>query len=246
MSDERRAFQRLNLTQPDDGAFGGVPLRIVEVSARGVLALTDAPLQPGARGVVRFRWRGQSVEAGAAVVWCEEGRAGFRLDEVPELLRHLLEESVTELLKAQKTEGSAPNIVDDARFPRRRRLRHLHPRRRRLDAPHLATPRPAVERLHHHAVRTARAHRAPLPHLRARRRRDAPPHAPLRGAERHSPATDPMSTAGTTLPLSARVVPRSRIARPFAPIIDVSTPEPCAGAGCATSSPPSAMTRTRK
>ncbi len=117
MSDERRAFQRLNLTQPVDGAFGGVPLRIVEVSARGVLASTDEPLQRGARGVVRFQWRGENVEAGAAVVWCEEGRAGFRLDEVPELLRHLLEESVTELLKAQKTEGSAPNIVDDARFP---------------------------------------------------------------------------------------------------------------------------------
>jgi hypothetical protein len=118
VSDERRAFQRLNLTQPVDGAFGGVPLRIVEVSARGVLALTDRQFQPGARGLVRFQWRGENVEAGAAVVWCEEGRAGFRLDEVPEILRHLLEESVTELLKAQKTEGSAPNIVDDdVRFP---------------------------------------------------------------------------------------------------------------------------------
>lgn len=110
MSDERRAFQRLNLTEPVDGAFGGVPLRIVEVSARGVLASTDAPLQPGARGVVRFQWRGETVEAGAAVVWCEEGRAGFRLDEVPVVLRRLLEESVTELLRAQKTEGDAPNI----------------------------------------------------------------------------------------------------------------------------------------
>ena len=117
MIDERRAFQRLNLTRPVDGVFGGVPLRIVEVSARGVLASTDEPLQRGARGIVRFQWRGETVEAGAAVAWCEEARAGFRFDEVPELLRRLLEESVTELLKAQKTEGSAPNIVCSVPLP---------------------------------------------------------------------------------------------------------------------------------
>ena len=115
MIDERRAFQRLNLTRPVDGAFGGVPLHIVEVSARGVLASTDEPLQRGARGIVRFQWRGETVEAGAAVVWCEEGRAGFRFDEVPELLRRLLEESVTELLKAQEANAGgdrAANVID--------------------------------------------------------------------------------------------------------------------------------------
>jgi len=117
MSDERRAFQRLNLTSPVDGAFGGVPLRIVDVSARGVLATTAAQLEPGARGLIRFHWRGEDVEAGAAVVWCEEGRAGFRLDEVPEVLRTLLEASVTELLRAQETEGRAPHIVDEGDFP---------------------------------------------------------------------------------------------------------------------------------
>lgn len=117
MSDERRAFQRLNLTRPVDGAFGGVPLRIVEVSARGVLALTDAELRPGARGLVRFRWRGEEVDAGAAVVWCEEGRAGFRFDEIPALLRRLLEESVTELLKAQEAGEHALHIVDGEAFP---------------------------------------------------------------------------------------------------------------------------------
>src|SRR5207248_475513 len=111
MSDERRAFQRLNLTQPVDGAFGGVPLRIVEVSARGVLAMTDAQLQRWARGVVRFDWRGERVEAGAAVAWCEEGRAGFRLDEVPDVLRRLIEDSVTELLEAQEVRDYTPNVV---------------------------------------------------------------------------------------------------------------------------------------
>jgi hypothetical protein len=117
MTDERRAFQRLNLTRPVDGAFGGVPLRIVEVSARGVLATTEQPLQRGARGVVRFQWRGETIEAGAAVAWCEEGRAGFRFDEVPEILRRLLEESVTELLKAQAVRDYTPNVVDEERFP---------------------------------------------------------------------------------------------------------------------------------
>jgi len=117
MTDERRAFQRLNLTQPVDGAFGGVPLRIVEVSARGVLALTGAELRPGARGLVRFCWRGEDVEAGAAVVWCEEGRAGFRFDEVPAVLRKLLEDSVTEILREQRTTDDAPTIVDVDDFP---------------------------------------------------------------------------------------------------------------------------------
>ena len=119
MNEERRAFQRLNLTEPVDGAFGGVPLRIVDVSARGVLAHTDEHLQRGARGIVRFRWRGEQVEAGAAVAWCEEGRAGFRLDEIPGILKQLIEDSVTELLKAQETGDHAPQIVesDDARFP---------------------------------------------------------------------------------------------------------------------------------
>jgi hypothetical protein len=119
VSDERRAFQRLNLTEPVDGAFGGVPLRIVEVSARGVLALADEPLPRGGRGIVRFRWRGEDVEAGAAVVWCEEGRAGFRLDEIPGVLRTLLEQSVAELLRAHETEAQhAPIVeVDDVRFP---------------------------------------------------------------------------------------------------------------------------------
>jgi len=117
MTDERRAFQRLNLTRPVDGAFGGVPLRIVEVSARGVLATTEQPLQRGARGVVRFQWRGETIDAGAAVAWCEEGRAGFRLDEVPDVLRRLIEESVTDLLKAQEVRGYTPNVVDEERFP---------------------------------------------------------------------------------------------------------------------------------
>jgi PilZ domain len=117
MTDERRAFQRLNLTHPVDGAFGGVPLRIVEVSPRGVLALTAAELRAGARGLVRFCWRGEDVEAGAAVVWCEEGRAGFGFDEVPAVLHKLLEESVTEILRRQETSDGAPTIVDVDDFP---------------------------------------------------------------------------------------------------------------------------------
>jgi len=116
MIDERRAFQRLNLTEPVEGAFGGVPLRIAEISARGVLAETDAPLQRRARGVIRFHWRGADVDAGAAVVWCEGGRAGFRFDEIPETLRKLLEDSVTEVLRDRG--GDWPvEVVDAGEFP---------------------------------------------------------------------------------------------------------------------------------
>lgn len=110
MTDERRAFQRLNLTEPVDGSFAGAPLRIVEVSARGVLATVNEPLAPGARGTMHFHWRGEDVESDAAVVWCEEDRAGFRFDEIPPVLRRLLEESVTELLKSAAGESAAADV----------------------------------------------------------------------------------------------------------------------------------------
>ncbi len=116
MTDERRAFQRLNLTQPVEGVFGGVPLRIAEVSVRGVLAETEAALQPGARGIVRFRWRGDDVESGAAVVWCENGRAGFRFDEISETLRGLLEDSVAEVLRDRGSDWPVA-VVDGGEFP---------------------------------------------------------------------------------------------------------------------------------
>ena len=116
MIDERRAFQRLNLTESADGVFGGVPLRIADVSARGVLVETEAALQPGARGIVRFRWRGDDVEAGAAVVWCENGRAGFRFDEISNTLRMLLEESVTEVLRDRGGDWPVA-VVDEGEFP---------------------------------------------------------------------------------------------------------------------------------
>lgn len=115
MSDERRAFQRLNLTQPVDGSFDEVPVRIVEVSAMGALGHPDAQLAAAARGTLRFGWRGEAVEAPAAVVWCENGRAGFHFDDIPELLRRLLEESVTELLRAQEANAAgdrAHNVID--------------------------------------------------------------------------------------------------------------------------------------
>lgn len=128
MTDERRAFQRLNLTQPVDGSFDDVPVRIVEVSARGALGHPGAQLAAGARGAVRFRWRGEEVDAPAAVVWCENGRAGFQFDEIPDTLRRLLEQSVTELLRAQEANAAgdrAHNVIDfdetltaaSARFP---------------------------------------------------------------------------------------------------------------------------------
>src|SRR5207237_457530 len=64
---------------------------------------------------------------------------------------------------------------------------------------------------------------------------------------RRGHALNPISRVFTMRPASIDVTPASTIASPFAPTIDVETPEPCAVIGCATSSPLSSVeTRTRK
>ena len=50
MIEERREFQRLNLTKPIDGWFGDFSVLVVEVSAGGAKLVHDEPIPMGSRG----------------------------------------------------------------------------------------------------------------------------------------------------------------------------------------------------
>ena len=116
MSDERRHFQRLNLTKPVDGRFGGTPVTVIEVSGGGALLVTDVPLQVGARGALRFTWRDEEIDVMAEVVRSDPSRAGLQFTTESEPLRRILGESVVELLRAQEANASGDrerNVVGD-------------------------------------------------------------------------------------------------------------------------------------
>ena len=99
--DERRQYQRLNLTKPLEGSLDGIAVRIVDVSAIGAqVELEDQTLPP--RGKLRFRWRDQDVELQTQVVRSSEDRAGLNFVEDDELLRKLIAESASEVLAAQQ------------------------------------------------------------------------------------------------------------------------------------------------
>ncbi|MEO6259046.1 MAG: PilZ domain-containing protein [Thermoanaerobaculia bacterium] len=102
MSDERRQFQRLNLTDPIDGHFDLLPVRILDVSATGGLLLHEGTLAEGARGLLRFPWRGEEILVVAEVRRSDEGRSGLEFVADSEPLRAALVASVQELLRAQE------------------------------------------------------------------------------------------------------------------------------------------------
>ncbi len=114
--DERRQYQRLNITQPVDGWFGDFPVMIVEVSADGAKIVHDDPLPPGSRGLLRFTWRGEDLELTGEIVRSDGARSGVHLlDDSPEL-RRLIVDAGTELLRAQEANANgdrARNVVGD-------------------------------------------------------------------------------------------------------------------------------------
>ena len=102
---ERRLYQRLNLTRPLEGSLDGITVRIVDVSAIGAqVELEDQTLPP--RGKLRFRWRDQDVALDAQVVRSTEDRAGLNFLGDDELLRKLIAESASEVLAAQQANSA--------------------------------------------------------------------------------------------------------------------------------------------
>jgi PilZ domain-containing protein len=117
MTEERREFQRLNLTKPVDGWFGDFSVMLVEVSANGAKIIHDDELPVGARALLRFTWRGEDLELLAEIVRTEGARSGVRLIDESEQLHRLIETSATELLRAQQANAMgdrARNVIGDA------------------------------------------------------------------------------------------------------------------------------------
>lgn len=116
MTEERRGFQRLNLTKPVDGWFGDFSVMVVEVSANGAKIIHDDELPVGARALLRFSWRGEDLELLAEIARTEGARSGVRLIDESEQLHRLIETSATELLRAQQANAMgdrAHNVVGD-------------------------------------------------------------------------------------------------------------------------------------
>jgi hypothetical protein len=102
VTDERREFQRLHLTKPADGWFGDYSIRLLDVSAKGALIEPDEEIVEGARALLRFYWRDNAVEIMSETVRRGDGRAGLVFVESSDLLNSLIEQSASELLRAQE------------------------------------------------------------------------------------------------------------------------------------------------
>ena len=116
MDDERRQYQRLNMTRPIDGWFGDYAVLLRDVSANGALVEHDDVIEEGARGLLRFYFRREEVEVLAETVRRSDGSAGLHFVESCETLNKLLAESAVELLMAQEANASGDrehNVIGD-------------------------------------------------------------------------------------------------------------------------------------
>lgn len=116
MIEERRNYQRLNLTKPVDGWFGDFSVLIVEVSATGAKIVHDDELPSGSRGQLRFSWRGVEVEILSEIIRSEGARSGVHFVEQSVELRELIADSANEVLRAQEANASGDrehNVVGD-------------------------------------------------------------------------------------------------------------------------------------
>ncbi|MEK6373398.1 MAG: PilZ domain-containing protein [Acidobacteriota bacterium] len=116
MADDRRTFQRLNLTKAIEGRFGDRAVRIADVSASGAQLIVDAPMESGTRARLQFSWRAEEVDVIAEVTRSDDGHAGVRFVEANDALRNLLAASVLEILHAQEANAGgdrARNVIGD-------------------------------------------------------------------------------------------------------------------------------------
>jgi len=116
VSDERRQFQRLHLTDPVDAWFGDYAVRLLNVSATGALIESDDVLPEDARALLRFYWRGAEVELLAKTARRLAIQTGLEFLEESETLCALIAASATELLLAQEANAAGnreANFVGD-------------------------------------------------------------------------------------------------------------------------------------
>ena len=115
--EERRAFQRLTLTEPLDGWFGDYSVRLVDVSASGAQIEHDEVIPDDAHGLLRFWWRGQEVEILARTARAiQSNRAGLQFLEDSATLRPLIAASASDVMRAMEANARgdrAANVVGD-------------------------------------------------------------------------------------------------------------------------------------
>lgn len=100
--DERRQFQRIPLDPPIDGWFGDFPVRLCNISGSGVLVECDEEIPSGARALLRFFWRNAEVELLAELTRSSDDGAGLAFIDDPAMIRDLIADTATELLRAQE------------------------------------------------------------------------------------------------------------------------------------------------
>ncbi len=117
MTDERRAYQRLTLSEPLDGWFGDFAVRLVDVSASGAQVEHDEPIPDDARALLRFFWRGREVEILAQTARpVHTNRMGLRFLEENDTLRMLIATSAADVLRALEANARGDrgaNVVGD-------------------------------------------------------------------------------------------------------------------------------------
>src|SRR6185295_17843561 len=97
-----------------DAWFGDEYVRLLDVSAIGALIESEEPIPTGVRGLLQFRWKEHEVIITAESVRGVDDKAGLHFVEDSELLRALIAESATAVLRAQQAnlEGDrARNII---------------------------------------------------------------------------------------------------------------------------------------
>ena len=116
MQDDRRLYQRLHLTQPIKARFGNTTVRLLDVSAKGVLVESDRPLQKGSTETLRFTWRDEELSIPAKVVRCVDVESGLEFTEDSVALRALIAKSAEEVLRAQQANVDGDresNVIGD-------------------------------------------------------------------------------------------------------------------------------------
>ncbi|MEO8032836.1 MAG: PilZ domain-containing protein [Acidobacteriota bacterium] len=115
MSEERRQFQRVNLSKPLDGWFGDFAVRLLDISVTGALVEHDEDIDLGARALLRFYWRNEEVEVTAETIRELDGHAALRFLDRSETLLALLADAARELLVAQEANATGDrerNLID--------------------------------------------------------------------------------------------------------------------------------------
>lgn len=117
MSDDRRVYQRLTLSEPLDGWFGDFAVRLVDVSASGAQIEHEEPIPSESRALLRFFWRGEEVEILAETArLIHTSRIGVRFLEESDTLRTLIAISAADVLRALEANASGDrnaNVVGD-------------------------------------------------------------------------------------------------------------------------------------